>query len=147
MRLCICVNLTYNQNYPHAAQSFMTSKSLALAVQAAQAPYREPLEGSAAVGITKLSEVDELEVNSSLEVVGVASGSVKWLMMLSISTSLLVVSVGTQDKSECLVLMPYIPSERFPSLGTYDYHAIFGGSAIYLVDDCYILSIFSWEVF
>ncbi|EXL88356.1 hypothetical protein FOPG_00678 [Fusarium oxysporum f. sp. conglutinans race 2 54008] len=39
MRLCICVNLTYNQNYPHAAQSFMTSKSLALAVQAAQAPW------------------------------------------------------------------------------------------------------------
>ncbi|PNP75211.1 hypothetical protein FNYG_11354 [Fusarium nygamai] len=30
--------------------------------------------------------------------------------------------------------------------GTYDYHAIFDGSAINLVDDCYILSIVSWEV-
>jgi hypothetical protein len=68
---------------------------------------REPLEGSAAVGITKLSEVDELEVNSSLEVVGVASGSVKWLMMLSISTSLLVVSVGRKTRVNvwCLCLV------------------------------------------
>lgn len=52
----------------------------------------------------------------------------------------------TQGKSESLLLMPCIPSERFPSFGTYDYHAMFDGSAIDLVDDCYILSIVSWEV-
>lgn len=66
---------------------------------------REPLEDSA-VGIAKLS-VDELEVSSSLKVVGVALGRVKWLMMLGISLSLLAVSVGrkTRVKVSCLCLV------------------------------------------